>query len=40
MHNIDEELSNIIVLEQAFNASARIISVVDAMFDELFNTVR
>lgn len=38
--NIDEELSNIIVLEQAFNASARIISVVDAMFDELFNTVR
>ena len=38
--NIDEELSNIIILEQAFNASARIISVVDAMFDELFNTVR
>jgi len=38
--NIDEELSNLIILEQAFNASARVISVVDAMFDELFNAVR
>ena len=37
--NLDEELSELVILEQAFNAAARIVSVVDAMFDELFNSV-
>lgn len=38
--NIDEELANLVVLEQAFNASARVIAVSSEMFEELINTVR
>ncbi|HAT36466.1 MAG TPA: hypothetical protein DCS82_12175, partial [Rhodospirillaceae bacterium] len=38
--NLDEELSELVILEQAFNAAARVVSVVDTMFDELFNAVR
>jgi flagellar hook-associated protein 1 FlgK len=33
--NIDEELSNMLVFEQAYNASARVISTVQQMFDTL-----
>jgi flagellar hook-associated protein 1 FlgK len=33
--NVDEELSNMIVFEQAYNASARVISTVQQMFDTL-----
>jgi flagellar hook-associated protein 1 FlgK len=33
--NIDEELSNMITFEQAYNASARVISTVQQMFDTL-----
>lgn len=33
--NIDEELSNILLFEQAYNASARVISTVQEMFDTL-----
>jgi flagellar hook-associated protein 1 FlgK len=38
--NVDEELANLVIFEQAFNASARIVSIVDSLFDELFNTIR
>ena len=38
--NIDEELANLVVLEQAFNASSRVITVVSELFDELLNSVR
>ncbi|MCG8545526.1 MAG: flagellar hook-associated protein FlgK [Alphaproteobacteria bacterium] len=38
--NIDEELANLVILEQAFNASARVITVTSQMLDELINTVR
>lgn len=38
--NIDEELASIIVLEQAYNASARVITVISQMFEELLGTVR
>lgn len=33
--NIDEELSNMLVFEQSYNASARVISTVQQMFDTL-----
>jgi flagellar hook-associated protein 1 FlgK len=33
--NVDEELSNMVVFEQAYNASARVISTVQQMFDTL-----
>jgi flagellar hook-associated protein 1 FlgK len=33
--NIDEELSNMITFENAYNASARVISTVQQMFDTL-----
>ncbi len=38
--NIDEELANLIVFEQAFNASARVITVASELLDELVNIVR
>ena len=38
--NLDEELANLVVLEQAFNASARVITVTSEMLDELINIVR
>jgi flagellar hook-associated protein 1 FlgK len=38
--NIDEELANLIILEQAFNASARVLTTASAMLDELLNLVR
>lgn len=33
--NIDEELSNLIVLQQSFSSSARVITVIQAMFEAL-----
>jgi len=33
--NLDEEMSNLIVFEQAFNASARVLSIVQRMLDTL-----
>ncbi|MBL26832.1 MAG: flagellar hook-associated protein FlgK [Rhodospirillaceae bacterium] len=38
--NIDEELSNMIVLQNAFAASARVISTIDGMFDDLLSIAR
>ncbi len=38
--NLDEELANLVVLEQAFNASARIITVAADMLQELIDSVR
>ncbi|MGB0551470.1 MAG: flagellar hook-associated protein FlgK [Alphaproteobacteria bacterium] len=38
--NLDEELANLVVLEQSFNAAARIISVASDMLQELIDSVR
>ncbi len=38
--NIDEELANLVILEQAFNASARVVTVAAEMFEELVNIAR
>ena len=38
--NIDEELANLVILEQAFNASARVVTVASQMFEELLNIAR
>ena len=38
--NIDEELANLVILEQAFNASARVITVTAEMLEELIRIVR
>jgi len=35
--NLDEELSNLIVFQTAFSASARVVNAVDEMFQELLN---
>lgn len=35
--NLDEELSNLVVYQTAFSASARVVSAVDEMFQELLN---
>lgn len=37
--NLDEEMSNLIIFEQAFNASARVIAVVQRMLEALENIV-
>ena len=38
--NLDEELSNLIIFQTAFAASARVINAVDQMFQELLDAVR
>ena len=38
--NLDEEMSNLIVLEQAYSASARVITVIQKMFEALERTVQ
>lgn len=38
--NIDEELSNLIVVQTAYSAAARVITAVDELFQELLNAVR
>jgi len=38
--NLDEELSQLVILEQAYNAAARVITVTSQMFDELANVIR
>lgn len=38
--NIDEELSNLIVVQTAYSAAARVVTAVDEMFQELLNAVR
>lgn len=38
--NLDEEMSNLVLFQQAFSASARIISVIQAMFETLEDAVR
>ncbi len=37
--NLDEEMSDLIIFQRAYSASARVISTVDEMFDELLNAV-
>lgn len=38
--NIDEELGNLIVAQTAYSASARVLTAVDELFQELLNAVR
>lgn len=38
--NVDEELANLIILEQSFNASARVLTAASDMLEELLNIVR
>ncbi len=38
--NLDEELANLIVFEQAFSAAARVISVIQNIFDALERVIR
>jgi len=38
--NLDEEMSNLILFEQAYSAAARIISVIQNMFDALDRVIR
>lgn len=38
--NVDEELANLIILEQSFNASARVLTTASDMLEELLNIVR
>lgn len=38
--NLDEELSNLIVVQTAFSAAARVVNAVDEIFDELLAAVR
>ena len=38
--NLDEEMSNMIILQNAFNASARVTSIVSEMLDVLINIIR
>ncbi len=37
--NLDEELSSLIIFEQAYTASARIVSIIQKMFDALERTI-
>lgn len=37
--NLDEELANLLIYEQAYSAAARIISVIQSMFDALERTI-
>jgi len=37
--NLDEELANLMIYQQAYTASARMISLVQEMLDELMNVV-
>lgn len=38
--NLDEEISNLILYQRAFEASARIVTVTDSMLETLLNTIR
>lgn len=38
--NLDEEMSNLILFEQAYSAAARIVSVIQDMFDSLERVIR
>ena len=38
--NLDEEMANLILFEQAYSAAARIISVIQSMFDALERVIR
>jgi flagellar hook-associated protein 1 FlgK len=38
--NLDEEMSNLILFEQAYSAAARLISVIQNMFDALDRVIR
>lgn len=38
--NVDEELANLIILEQSFNASARVLTTASDMLEELLNIAR
>ena len=38
--NLDEELSNLVIFEQAFNAAARVVTVTADLLDELLDAVR
>ena len=38
--NLDEELAHLMELQQAYSVSARLITSIDEMFDELVNALR
>ena len=38
--NLDEELGNLIVFQTAFSASARVVTAVDELFQELLSVLR
>ncbi|MGL4406545.1 MAG: flagellar basal body rod C-terminal domain-containing protein, partial [Notoacmeibacter sp.] len=38
--SLDSEMARLLELERSYSASAKIIAVVDAMYDTLFNAVR
>jgi flagellar hook-associated protein 1 FlgK len=38
--NVDEELANLIILQQSFNASARVLTTASDMLEELLNIAR
>ena len=38
--SIDEELGNLIVVQTAYSAAARVVTAVDELFQELLNAVR
>lgn len=38
--DLDQELANLQLLQNAYSASARVITIVNQMFDQLFNVVR
>ena len=38
--NVDEEMAEMLLLQQSFNASSQVLSAIQAMFDELLSVVR
>jgi flagellar hook-associated protein 1 FlgK len=38
--NLDEELSNLILIQTAYSAAARALTAIDDMFEELLNAFR
>jgi flagellar hook-associated protein 1 FlgK len=38
--NLDEELSRLVLYQQAYTVAARIVQITDSLFDELLNIAR
>jgi flagellar hook-associated protein 1 FlgK len=38
--SLDEELSKLVLYQQAYSVSARIVSITNELFDELLSTAR